>query len=496
MKAEDKIAKETDDNIKRVYRNCELLMKYFDLLDKRLIRNKVEKRIIQPYMDLEDIIEDEIMAYLQFIVDQRQGALSQLVINVVEKFLLRIAQNKENYPSENEMESIINQIGKDYNYNSNKLLSEIFADYLRIEKYSQIFKQINDKLGIIIFNQKNVFRDYILKMLYVEDIFSEEEASDCENQVLGILKKHNNYFNIPEKFLNNLDTISAYLSTCDIKNFHSEIKKNNELKNMEENIQEKEEKDIKIDELKNMEENIQEKEEKDIKIVNEIILEQQDKIKGEDSNNEIGELRKELKNLEINFKEEMANHNTEIKKMNGEIAQLKEKNIIFGDNQIHLKRRIDNLEDKLFQIQSRDILKKIVNYNLYHLQIDKILYHLQIDKIGDYDERIQNIIFKLRSYKNSDLYIRFFQDIKTIINKGDSLAHTFEKKLPYGMNKSYLDLLLNNLSLPSISFSEKKTVKKILINIKTEDMIKRFLTGLQIIDKNEKFDLKKILADL
>ena len=407
------------------------------------------------------------MAYLQFIVDQRQGALSQLVINVVEKFLLRIAQNKENYPSENEMESIINQIGKDYNYNSNKLLSEIFADYLRIEKYSQIFKQINDKLGIIIFNQKNVFRDYILKMLYVEDIFSEEEASDCENQVLGILKKHNNYFNIPEKYLNNLDTISAYLSTCDIKNFHSEIKKNNELKNMEENIQEKEEKDIKI--------------------VNEIILEQQDKIKGEDSNNEIGELRKELKNLEINFKEEMANHNTEIKKMNGEIAQLKEKNIIFGDNQIHLKRRIDNLEDKLFQIQSRDILKKIVNYNLYHLQIDKI---------GDYDERIQNIIFKLRSFKNSDLYIRFFQDIKTIINKGDSLAHTFEKKLPYGMNKSYLDLLLNNLSLPSISFSEKKTVKKILINIKTEDMINRFLTGLQIIDKNEKFDLKKILADL
>jgi hypothetical protein len=471
MKAEDKIAKETDDNIKRVYRNCELLTKYFDLMDKRLIRNKVEKRIIQPYMDLEDIIEDEIMAYLQFIVDQRQGALSQLVINVVEKFLLRIAQNKENYPSENEMESIINQIGKDYNYNSNKLLSEIFADYLRIEKYSQLFKQINDKLGIIIFNQKNVFRDYILKMLYVEDIFSEEEASDCENQVLGILKKHNNYFNIPEKYLNNLDTISAYLSTCDIKNFHSEIKKNNELKNMEENIQKKEEKDIKIG--------------------NEIILEQQDKIKGEDSKYEISKLRKEIKNFEINFtkalKEEKANHNTEIKKMNEEIAQLKEKNIIFGDNQVNLKRRIDNLEDKLFKIQSRDILKKIVNYNLYHLQIDKI---------GDYDERIQNIIFKLRSYKNSDLYIRFFQDIKTIINKGDSLAHTFEKKLPYGMNKSYLDLLLNNLSLPSISFSEKKTVKKILINIKTEDMINRFLTGLQIIDKNEKFDLKKILADL
>ena len=342
---------------------------------------------------------------------------------------------------------------------------------MRIEKYSQLFKQINDKLGIIIFNQKNVFRDYILKMLYVEDIFSEEEASDCENQVLGILKKHNNYFNIPEKFLNNLDTISAYLSTCDIKNFHSEIKKNNELKNMEENIQEKEEKDIKIG--------------------NEIILEQQDKIKGEDSNNEISKLRKEMKNFEINFtkalKEEKANHNTEIKKMNEEIAQLKEKNIIFGENQVNLKRRIDNLEDKLFKIQSRDILKKIVNYNLYHLQIDKI---------GDYDERIQNIIFKLRSFKNSDLYIRFFQDIKSIINKGDSLAHTFEKKLPYGMNKSYLDLLLNNLSLPSISFSEKKTVKKILINIKTEDMIKRFLTGLQIIDKNEKFDLKKILADL
>ena len=289
--------------------------------------------------------------------------------------------------------------------------------------------------------------------------------------ILGILKKHNNYFNIPEKFLNNLDNISAYLSTCDTKNFHSEIKKNNDLKDVEENMQKKVEKDINIG--------------------NEIILEQQDKIKGEDLNNEISKLRKEMKNLEINFtktfKEEKANHKSEIKKMNEEITKLKEKNIIFGENQINLKRRIDNLENKLFTIQSRDILKKIVNYNLYHLEIEKI---------GDYDERIEKIIFKLRSFQNSDLYIRFFQDVKTIINKGDSLAHTFEKKLPYGMNKSYLDLLLNNLSLPSISFSEKKTVKKILINIKAEEMVIRFLSGLQIIDKNVKFDLKKILSDL
>jgi len=471
MDAEEKTAKETDEKFQRVYQKCELLKKYFDLSDKRLIRNSVEKRNITPFMDLENIIDDEIMAYLRFIIDQRQDALSQLILNVVEKFLLRIAQDKENYPSENEMENIINQIGKDYNYDSNKLLSEIFANYLRIEKYSKIFKQINDKLGIIIFNQKYVFQDYILKMLYVEDIYSEEEASDCEKQVLSILKKHNNYFNIPEKFLNNLDNISAYLSTCDTKNFHSEIKKNNDLKDVEENMQKKVEKDINIG--------------------NEIILEQQDKIKGEDLNNEISKLRKEMKNLEINFtktfKEEKANHKSEIKKMNEEITKLKEKNIIFGENQINLKRRIDNLEDKLFTIQSRDILKKIVNYNLYHLEIEKI---------GDYDERIEKIIFKLRSFQNSDLYIRFFQDVKTIINKGDSLAHTFEKKLPYGMNKSYLDLLLNNLSLPSISFSEKKTVKKILINIKAEEMVIRFLSGLQIIDKNVKFDLKKILSAL
>ena len=375
MDAEEKTAKETDEKFQRVYQKCELLKKYFDLIDKRLIRNSVEKRNITPFMDLENIIEDEIMAYLRFIIDLRQDALSQLIINVVEKFLLRIAQDKENYPSDNEMKNIINQIGKDYNYDSNKLLSEIFANYLRIEKYSKIFKQINDKLGIIIFNQKNVFRDYILKMLYVEDIYSEEEASDCEKQILGILKKHNNYFNIPEKFLNNLDNISAYLSTCDTKNFHSEIKKNNDLKDVEENMQKKVEKDINIG--------------------NEIILEQHDKIKGEDANNEISELRKEMKNFEIiftkTFKEEIAKHKSEIKKMNEEITKLKEKNIIIGENQIHLKRRIDNLEDKLFTIQSRDILKKIVNYNLYHLEIEKI---------GDYDERIEKIIFKLRSLKN------------------------------------------------------------------------------------------------
>ena len=61
-----------------------------------------------------------------------------------------------------------------------------------------------------------------------------------------------------------------------------------------------------------------------------------------------------MKNFEINFtktfKEEKANLKSEIKKMNEEITKLKEKNIILGENHIHLKRRIDNLEDKLFEI--------------------------------------------------------------------------------------------------------------------------------------------------
>ena len=468
MEAKDKIAKETDDNIQRVYQNCELLTKYFDLLDKRLIRSKVEKRIILPYMDLETIIGDEIITYYKFIIDDNKSSFTQIALTVVEIFLLRMVKNDENYPSENEMENIINQIGKDYNYDSNKLLSEIFADYLRVEKYSKIFKQINDKLGIIIFNQKKVFSDYILKMLYVENLFSEKESSNFEKEVLNILKKHNNYFNIPDKFFNNLENISDYLSTCDKMNFNYKKKKNNDLKDREENTLKTEEK-------------------KDIKNENEIILRQQVNKKEEHSNDKVSALEKKIEEMEIKLNEQQANHNSEIAKINENFKKMKEKNINLRENQINLKRRIDNLEDKLFKIQSRDIWKKIVNYNLYHLGIEKS---------GDYDDRIENIICEIRSFKNSDVYIRFFKDIKNVINKGDSLAHTFEKQLPYGFNKSYLDLLFNSLSLPNVAYSEIKIVKKILKEIKAEDMIVRFLSGEKIIDTNVKIDLKKILADL
>jgi len=46
MDAKEKTTKETNEKFQRVYQKCELLKKYFDLIDKRLMRNSVEKEIL------------------------------------------------------------------------------------------------------------------------------------------------------------------------------------------------------------------------------------------------------------------------------------------------------------------------------------------------------------------------------------------------------------------------------------------------------------------
>ena len=105
---------------------------------------------------------------------------------------------------------------------------------------------------------------------------------------------------------------------------------------------------------------------------------------------------------------DLKEENSKLNIMNFEISQ----------NIISLKTKVKNLEEKLFKIQSRDLWKQIVNYNLYHLNIQKI---------GDYDERIAKIISELKKFKNSQIYIKFFEDVNAIINKGNLTAHDFEK---------------------------------------------------------------------
>ena len=145
---------------------------------------------------------------------------------------------------------------------------------------------------------------------------------------------------------------------------------------------------------------------------------------------------KEIQNKANNYKEKEDDPNYKISKLEQQLKEMKitsdkryydlkednstlnTQNFEINQKFISLNTKVKNLEEKLFKIQSRDLSKQIVNYNLYHLNIQKT---------GDYDERISKTISELKKIKNSQIYIRFFEDVNAIINKGNVTAHDFEK---------------------------------------------------------------------
>ena len=448
-------SEDSDDgeDIKRIQENCELISKYFFLIDKKIFGKDAVKRIISPCEDLLEYINAEIDLYYEFITGKDKKNFDRFVIMLVELYFYQIAANGI-YPPEDVMINIINQIGNNFNYDSNKYLSEVFAYYFIDKNYSKIFMQINDKLGVIIFNQNAIFIDYILKMFDVNDNLMDKEVSICEKDLLIFIKEKNNFFNIPEERLINLNSLSEYLSNCTKMDFDSEKNKNNDSKDSDEKTQETEGKK---------------------------------EIKNEGSPNATNKNGKENEN---DFSDKILKLTQQINEMkmtyDKRFSDLTEENSRLSKNQLTLNTKVKNLEEKLFNIQSRDLWKQIVNYNLYHLNIEKT---------GDYDERIGKIISKLKTYKNSGLYIRFFKDVNDIINKGNLRAHDFEKKIPIGLEPNYIDVLFKNQVLPRIASSEVKFVKKILKEIKVEAMLQRYLLGIKAIDENEKeFDFQKILS--
>ena len=102
----------------------------------------------------------------------------------------------------------------------------------------------------------------------------------------------------------------------------------------------------------------------------------------------------------------------------------------------------------------------------------------------------------MKKFKNSQIYIKFFEDVNAIINKGNLTAHDFEKKLPIGMKVNYIDVLFKNQRLPNISSAEIKFVKKILMSIKTEVILERFVQDKNALYENmERMDLRKVISD-
>ena len=462
MEKMKKKVKNENEDIKRIQENCELISKYFFEMDKKLLGKSADKRIISPFDDLVDYIYSEVELYYKYITGEDGKNFDRLVIMLVEFFLYQIALNRF-YPQEDIMIFIINQIGMNYNYDSNRFLAEVFAYYFINEEYSKLFEAINNKLGAIIFSQEEIFIAYFLTMFQVNDNLIEKKHQESQFDILLFMRERNYFFKIPEQSLTSLNSLYKYLSVCAKIELKHAKNKMVESKDSDENTQET---DRKIN-IRNLGE-IQNK------------INNNNKEKKDDPIYKISELEQKIKEMKIisdrryhDLKEE----NSKLNIMNFEISQ----------NIISLKTKVKNLEEKLFKIQSRDLWKQIVNYNLYHLNIQKT---------GDYDERIGKIISELKKFKNSQIYIKFFEDVNAIINKGNLTAHDFEKKLPIGMKVNYIDVLFKNQRLPNISSAEIKFVKKILMSIKTEVILERFVQDKNALYENmERMDLRKVISD-
>ena len=389
MEKMNKKMRNDEEDVKKIQEKCELVSKYFFEMDKKLLGNSADERIISPFDDLIDYIYSEVELYYKYITGEGKKNFDRLVIMLVEFFLYQIARDCI-YPPEDIMMDIINQIGKNYNYDSNQFLAEIFAYYFIDDIYSKIFEAINNKLGVIIFSQKEIFIDYFLTMFQVNDNLMEEKDQESQFDILLFMREMNYSFKIPEQSLTSLNTLYKYLCVCAKRGLKQDKNQINESKVSDENTQETDKKKSirNAKEIQNKANNNKEKE--------------------DDLNYKISKLEQQLKEMKITSDKRYYDLKEENSKLNFEINQ----------KFISLNTKVKNLEEKLFKIQSRDLWKQIVNYNLYHLNIQKT---------GDYDERISKIISELKKIKNSQIYIKFFEDVNDIINKGNVTVHDFEK---------------------------------------------------------------------
>ena len=392
MEKMNKKMRNDEEDVKKIQEKCELVSKYFFEMDKKLLGNSADERIISPFDDLIDYIYSEVELYYKYITGEGKKNFDRLVIMLVEFFLYQIARDCI-YPPEDIMMDIINQIGKNYNYDSNQFLAEIFAYYFIDENYSKLFEAINNKLGVIIFSQKEIFIDYFLTMFQVNDNLMEEKHQESQFDILLFMREMNYSFKIPEQSLTSLNTLYKYLCVCAKRGLKQDKNQINESKVSDENTQETDKKKSirNAKEIQNKANNNKEKE--------------------DDLNYKISKLEQQLKEMKITSDKRYYDLKEENSKLNNQNFEINQKFI-------SLNTKVKNLEEKLFKIQSRDLWKQIVNYNLYHLNIQKT---------GDYDERIIKIISELKKIKNSQIYIKFFEDVNAIINKGNVTAHDFEK---------------------------------------------------------------------
>lgn len=481
---------------------------YLEEIDAKLAGKKLDKRDISPFVDLKDYIS---IAFDTYFVPTEYGEgkknFQGFVLMLLEMILYQVVLGQTIISEETRstMDNLIKvQLGKDFNFESNKHLSQLAADIIKSEndEYSKIFKQINEKFGNIIFNINQLFANYYLMIFDVNDNLILNELSLCEEYLLNFFINNNKYLNIPIEFMTTKESLYGFLtkepqdsekniSESDSQGTQETEKRPNikiehfldlNLDNNKKNdiIELKPENNIQINNNNNKS-NHRESKEEELRIIKEDIQKLNNKLFN------VIEDNSRLKTDNIKLNGELSKVIGELSKTNGELSQMKAINIKQQKLNLNLTLLFQNTNSQLLAIQSRDLWKAIVNYNCFQLNIERK---------GYYDKRIDNIISQMDNDSNSKIYKKFLANIKDFIDNGDKEAHKFYKKYPIGMETKYLELLIKNQKLNNLTTKEIKFVKKVLEKIKTEEMLKRFMEGGKVIEDNQTvYDIKQILKN-
>ena len=159
-------------------------------------------------------------------------------------------------------------------------------------------------------------------------------------------------------------------------------------------------------------------------------------------------------------------------------SQVESNNSMINNSFVNLNK-IKILEEKLNNIQMRDLCKGIINHNLSLLNLPRE---------GKYEERIKKIMDCLKENKNANVYIKFLAQISNFINQGNHLAHSFERKVIIGEKPEKLsDILLRNININnSLNGYEIKKIKIILDKIKIDETLELLI---------DTYEPKKIIYD-
>ena len=70
MEKMNKKMRNDEEDVKKIQEKCELVSKYFFEMDKKLLGNSADERIISPFDDLIDYIYSEVELYYKYITGE------------------------------------------------------------------------------------------------------------------------------------------------------------------------------------------------------------------------------------------------------------------------------------------------------------------------------------------------------------------------------------------------------------------------------------------